>query len=183
MDQAAKEWRVDLELTSFLENEFEFAQNFVIEYPKTAPESSSERVTEAAMDSEENIVDVVSDVQSENAVSKIEKDKSTEMTIAPVSKRKSRKRKTDHLPPSKMVTDFIRALKKHNRALFEAMRKYLQEKYGVDWKLLRYHLGKFLKKHAQNGVLMIIDRVGVVERSKPRKKMTVTTTTTTNVKK
>lgn len=175
MDQAAKEWRIDLELTSFLENEFEFSRNFVIECSKTDTGSSSERVTEA-MDSEENIVDVVSDVQSENAVSEIQRDKSTEMTVAPVSKRKSRKRKTDHLPPSKMVTDFIRALKKHNIELFEGIRKYMQEKYGVDWKLLRYHLGKFLKKHS-NGVLKKIDRVGAVERSKPGKKMTATTTT------
>lgn len=148
MDQAAKEWKIDLELASFLENEFEFARNFVIEYPKTAPRSSSERVTEA-VDSEEN---VVSDVQSGNAVSKIQKDKTTEMTVASMSKRK-----VAHLPTSEMVTDFIRALKKHNRKLFEAIRKYMQEKYGVNLKLLRYHLGKFLKKRAKNGVLKKID--------------------------
>lgn len=148
MDQAAKEWKIDLELASFLENEFEFARNFVIEYPKTAPRSSSERVTEA-VDSEEN---VVSDVQSGNAVSKIQKDKTTEMTVASMSKRKAA-----HLPTSEMVTDFIRALKKHNRKLFEAIRKYMQEKYGVNLKLLRYHLGKFLKKRAKNGVLKKID--------------------------
>lgn len=153
MDQAAKEWKIDLELASFLENEFEFARNFVIEYPKTAPRSSSERVTEA-VDSEEN---VVSDVQSGNAVSKIQKDKTTEMTVASVSKIKWRKRKAAHLPTSEMVTDFIRALKKHNRKLFEAIRKYVQEKYGVNLKLLRYHLGKFLKKRAKNGVLKKID--------------------------
>lgn len=164
MDQEAVDWKIQMELESFLNYEFEFDQNFVIEHPKTAPGSHSEGVTEV-MDSNKIVVDAVPDIQSKcmkkktgKVMSKIQNDKTKEITVAPVTERKSRKRKAVQSQISEMVMDFIKSLKKLNAVLFKQVREYMDEKYGVDLKLLKNHIGKFLEKRVGNGILKEIDK-------------------------
>lgn len=167
MNRNPEEWKIELEFQNLLE--LEFADYFVIENTETAPGSTSEGVTEC----NDLTVDGVPDIQPKyvknktgKVKSKIQNDASKEMTVSSVPERKSRKRKAAHPPTSELVTDFIQALRKHNTEYFEGMRKYMQDKYGMDLKTFKFYVSKFLQKHVGNRVVKKTDRRRKIYRNK-----------------
>lgn len=172
MDREDREWKIKLEFQCFLESEFD--EYYVLVNPEIAPESNLEEVTEVK-DADENVVDIVPNIQSNsnqytimknetrNAKSKIQNYETKEMrAFEPESKSRKRKRVYPYpkrvYPTSELVKNFSRTLNRNNRSFFNGMKKFMRDKYGIDAKLFKDYLGKFVEEHVGNRLAQKIDK-------------------------
>lgn len=166
MDREDQEWKIKLEFHCFLESEFD--EYYMLVNPDIAPESNLKEVTEVK-DADENVVDIVPNIQSNsnqytimknetrNAKSKIQNYETKEMK-AFEPENKSRKRKRVYPPTSELVKNFFQTLNRNNGRFLNDMRKYMRDKYGIDAKLFKDYLGKFVQEHVGNRLAQKIDR-------------------------